>query len=221
MGKTTQDKTARKSPRVPTNEKNKDKSTKKPSKPKKTPSKTPSKTVAAGGIRKKHRFRPGTKALQEIRKLQSGKDKIKRAIPKASIARLIREILGERGDYRITANALDAFRESSEYAMVQLFQDTQRITCCSNRVMPTVNDMRCANQIRNNMNSCASTLSHTPGNDNNNDEDQSLFVRYSTNTGVSNKKKVIRKKKAPIDGALSSDILDMISNPTPSTDATV
>lgn len=46
-------------------------------------------TAAAGGVKKPHRFRPGTVALREIRKYQKSTDLLIRKLP---FQRLVREI---------------------------------------------------------------------------------------------------------------------------------
>jgi hypothetical protein len=47
------------------------------------------KIVSTGGLKKAHRFRPGTVALREIRKLQRSTDLL---IPKLPFQRLVREL---------------------------------------------------------------------------------------------------------------------------------
>ena len=48
--------------------------------------------VAAGGVKKPHRFRPGTVALREIRKFQKSTELLIRKLP---FQRLVREIAQE------------------------------------------------------------------------------------------------------------------------------
>lgn len=43
--------------------------------------KTPSKAPASGGVKKPHRYRPGTVALREIRKYQKTTDLLMRKLP--------------------------------------------------------------------------------------------------------------------------------------------
>ena len=50
------------------------------------------KVVAAGGVKKPHRFRPGTVALREIRRFQKSTELLIRKLP---FQRLVREIASE------------------------------------------------------------------------------------------------------------------------------
>jgi len=73
--------------------------------------------VTKGGeqvvVRKKHRYRPGTRATLEIKKYMHGKRATAKCIPKTRIEKLIREIqqdLGYRAD-RFTKKAIEALWE--------------------------------------------------------------------------------------------------------------
>ncbi|KAL6050645.1 centromeric DNA-binding histone H3-like protein cse4, variant 2 [Balamuthia mandrillaris] len=72
---------------------------------------------------KKRRFRPGTVAIREIRKLQRSTDLL---IPKLPFARVVRELakayLADT-EFRWQAQALLALQESAEMYLVQLFED--------------------------------------------------------------------------------------------------
>merc|ERR1719420_2841475 len=70
--------------------------------------------------KKKHRFRPGTKAIMEIKKYQKGTDLLLR---KGPFQRLVREISEEMHQgLRFQSNALLALQEASEAYMVTLFE---------------------------------------------------------------------------------------------------
>ena len=59
-------------------------------------------------VKKPHRFRPGTRALMEIRKYQRSTDLLIRKLP---FQRLIREIAqSQRGDMRFQSHALLALQ---------------------------------------------------------------------------------------------------------------
>lgn len=61
-------------------------------------------TQPAGGVKKPHRFRPGTVALREIRKYQKSTDLLIRKLP---FQRLIREIASEyKNDLRFQSAAV-------------------------------------------------------------------------------------------------------------------
>lgn len=70
---------------------------------------------AAGGIKKAHRFRPGTRAKMEIRQQQ--KSGVGCAIPRIAVERLTREILQDASNgtvERITHGALSAIHQALE-----------------------------------------------------------------------------------------------------------
>ena len=77
---------------------------------------------APGGIKKPHRYRPGTVALREIRKYQKSTEFL---IRKAPFQRLVREITqNQKADLRFQSSALGASQEASEAYLVGLFEDT-------------------------------------------------------------------------------------------------
>lgn len=113
------------------------------------------------GIKKKRRFKPGTRANMEIRRLQTGKDKDKRCFKKAPLARLIRQILSETGgEWRITPQTFDTLLQAAEQQLIELFVDTNRITTHNKRVEINIDDFKLANELRNDRNPYASTLAN-------------------------------------------------------------
>ena len=94
--------------------------------------------------KKPHRYRPGTVALQEIRKFQKSTDLL---IRRAPFARLVREILQTHGDYRIQPAALAAFQEAAEAHLVGLFEDTNKCAIHAKRVTIEPKDMQLARAI--------------------------------------------------------------------------
>lgn len=70
-----------------------------------------------------HRFRPGTRALMEIRKLQRSTSLCLRRLP---FARLVREITAQFSppgvNYRFQASALMALQEAMEASLIRLFE---------------------------------------------------------------------------------------------------
>lgn len=66
-------------------------------------------------IRKKRRFRPGTRATLEIRKYMNGKNATSKCIPKTRIEKLIREIVQENniGPDRLSQGAISALWEGT------------------------------------------------------------------------------------------------------------
>src|SRR3989338_5263788 len=68
-------------------------------------------TAASGGVKKPHRFRPGTVALREIRRYQKSTDLLIRKLP---FQRLVREIAQDfKTDLRFQSAAILALQEAS------------------------------------------------------------------------------------------------------------
>ncbi|EFA76639.1 hypothetical protein PPL_09944 [Heterostelium album PN500] len=75
----------------------------------------------SGGIKKTHRYKPGTVALREIRKYQKTSELLIRKLP---FQRLVREIAQEfKTDLRFQSSAIAALQEASEAYLVGLFED--------------------------------------------------------------------------------------------------
>ena len=67
---------------------------------------------ATGGVKKPHRYRPGTVALREIRRYQKSTDLLIRKLP---FQRLVREIAQDfKTDLRFQGSAVLALQEASE-----------------------------------------------------------------------------------------------------------
>ncbi|CAG0904866.1 unnamed protein product [Darwinula stevensoni] len=77
---------------------------------------------ATGGVKKPHRYRPGTVALREIRRYQKSTELLIRKLP---FQRLVREIAQDfKTDLRFQGSAVMALQEASEAYLVSLFEDT-------------------------------------------------------------------------------------------------
>jgi len=107
--------------------------------------------VAATPTRR-HRFRPGTVALREIRKYQKSTDLLLRKLP---FARLVREIaldfsfLEDGGiGLRWQSSALLALQEATEAFMVHLFEDANLCAIHAKRVTIMQRDIQLARRIR-------------------------------------------------------------------------
>ena len=101
---------------------------------------------ATGGVKKPHRFRPGTVALREIRRYQKSTELLVR---KAPFQRLVREIAQDfKNDLRFQNNAVAALQEASEAYLVGLFEDTNLCTIHAKRVTIFPRDMQLARRIR-------------------------------------------------------------------------
>src|ERR1700761_5707725 len=77
---------------------------------------------ATGGVKKPHRYRPGTVALREIRRYQKSTELLIRKLP---FQRLVREIAQDfKTDLRFQGSAVMALQEAAEAYLVSLFEDT-------------------------------------------------------------------------------------------------
>jgi histone H3 len=101
---------------------------------------------AVGGVKKPHRFRPGTVALREIRKYQKSTELLVRKLP---FQRLVREIAQEfKTDLRFQSSAVLALQEAAEAYLVGLFEDTNLCAIHAKRVTIMPRDMQLARRIR-------------------------------------------------------------------------
>jgi histone H3 len=101
---------------------------------------------STGGVKKPHRYKPGTVALREIRRYQKSTELLIRKMP---FQRLVREIaLDVRADFRFQSAALAALQEASEAYLVGLFEDTNLCAIHAKRVTIMAKDMQLARRIR-------------------------------------------------------------------------
>ena len=99
-----------------------------------------------GGVKKPHRFRPGTVALREIRKYQKSTELLIRKLP---FQRLVREIAQEyKADLRFQSGAVLALQEAAEAYLVTLFEDTNLCAIHAHRVTIMPKDIHLACRIR-------------------------------------------------------------------------
>jgi histone H3 len=103
-------------------------------------------TGGAGGQKRRHRFRPGTVALREIRKYQKSTELLLRKRP---FQRLLREIAQDfRVDLRFQSSAILAAQEAAEAYLIGLFEDTNLLALHAKRVTIMPKDMQLARRIR-------------------------------------------------------------------------
>merc|ERR1711935_13746 len=117
--------------------------------------KTPKKSMAQktkgpkasqGGVKRAHRFRPGTVALRHIRKYQKSTELLIRKLP---FQRLVRYIANDfKTDLRFQSSAVLALQEAAEAYMVGLFEDTNLCAIHAKRVTIMPKDMQLARRIR-------------------------------------------------------------------------
>lgn len=97
-------------------------------------------------IKRKHRYRPGTVALREIRTFQKSTDLLIRKLP---FMRLVREIAGEmKNDLRFQSSAILALQEAAEAYITTLFSDANLCCIHAKRVTIFPKDMQLARRIR-------------------------------------------------------------------------
>ncbi|KAF9513829.1 hypothetical protein BS47DRAFT_1343831 [Hydnum rufescens UP504] len=103
-------------------------------------------TTSAGGVKKPHRFRPGTVALREIRKYQKSTELLIRKLP---FQRLVREIAQDfKTDLRFQSSAVMALQEAAEAYLVSLFEDTNLAAIHAKRVTIQPKDLALARRLR-------------------------------------------------------------------------
>ena len=104
------------------------------------------KTTESTGIKKLHRYRPGTVALREIRRYQKSTELLIRKLP---FQRLVREVAaGIKSDLRFQSHAIMALQEASEAYLTSLFEDTNLCALHAKRVTIMPSDMQLARRIR-------------------------------------------------------------------------
>lgn len=103
-------------------------------------------TPSIGGVKKPHRYRPGTVALREIRKYQKSTDLLVRKLP---FQRLVREVSQDfYVDLRFQGSAVLALQEASEAYVVGLMEDTNLCAIHSKRVTIMPKDIHLTRRIR-------------------------------------------------------------------------
>ncbi|KAL5495631.1 HHT2_1 [Sanghuangporus vaninii] len=102
--------------------------------------------ATTGGVKKPHRFRPGTVALREIRRYQKSTELLIRKLP---FQRLVREIAQDfKTDLRFQSSAVMALQEASEAYLVSLFEDTNLAAIHAKRVTIQPKDLALARRLR-------------------------------------------------------------------------
>ena len=99
-----------------------------------------------GGIKKPHRYRPGTVALREIRRYQKSTELLIRKLP---FQRLVREIAQDfNTDLRFQSAAIGGLQEACEAYLVGLFEATNLCAIHAKRVTIMPKDIQLARRIR-------------------------------------------------------------------------
>ena len=100
-----------------------------------------------GGVKKPHRYKPGTVALREIRRYQKSTDTL---IPKAPMSRLVSELVEdfkEDQGFRTTGAARGALEEACSYYSVGVFEDSNLCAIHAGRVGIKEKDMQLAMKL--------------------------------------------------------------------------
>ena len=106
----------------------------------------PKSAPATGGVKKPHRYSPGSVALAEIRKYQKSTELLIRKLP---FQRLVREIAQDfKTNLRFQSSAVLALQEAAEAYLVGLFQDTNLAAIHAKRVTIMPKDIQLARRIR-------------------------------------------------------------------------
>jgi len=108
-------------------------------------------------VGRKRRYKPGIRALREIRKYQKSTDLLLRRLP---FSRLVREIAheyatsmdivggGVAGGLRWQSTAIQALQEAAEAYLVHLFEDVNLLAIHAKRVTIMQKDIQLARRIR-------------------------------------------------------------------------
>jgi histone H3 len=101
---------------------------------------------ATGGVRKPHRYRPGTVALRQIRHFQKSTELLLRKLP---FMRLCQEVAQEfKVGLRFGKNAVLALQEASEAYLIGVFEDTNLSAIHGKRVTIMPKDVQLVRRIR-------------------------------------------------------------------------
>lgn len=105
-------------------------------------------SVRAERGHKVRRFRPGTRALREIRHFQKTTGLLIRKLPFAQLVREIASYMQPEYLMRWRAEALEALQEAAEEYLVKLLEDANICAIHAKRVTLMVKDIQLARRIR-------------------------------------------------------------------------
>ncbi|XP_074633076.1 uncharacterized protein LOC141891925 isoform X1 [Acropora palmata] len=105
-------------------------------------------TTKGESTRKKRRYRPGTRALMEIKYYQKTTHLLLRKKPFMRLVREIADRFYKQGELRWQITALFALQESAEAFLVRLFEDSNLCAIHAKRVTVMPRDMQLARRIR-------------------------------------------------------------------------
>lgn len=101
---------------------------------------------ASSGVKRQHRWRPGTVAVREIRQFQKSTNLL---IQKAPFQRLVREVSGaQKEGLKFQGSAILALQEATEAYVVSLLADTNLACIHARRVTIQPKDVQLALRLR-------------------------------------------------------------------------
>jgi histone H3 len=109
-----------------------------------------SKKQRASGMKKSFRYRPGTVALREVKRLQKTTELLVRRAPFRRLVREVATTLAQPGgkEIRFQLSALEAIQEASEAYIVQVLEDTNLCALHANRVTAMPKELLLARRLR-------------------------------------------------------------------------
>ncbi|RYP79490.1 hypothetical protein DL769_002945 [Monosporascus sp. CRB-8-3] len=100
-------------------------------------------------VGRKRRYRPGTLALREIRRLQNNTDLLLKKLPFSRVVRDIALTMRPKDEgFRWQSQAILALQEAAEAFLVHLFEDTNLCAIHAKRVTIMQKDIQLARRIR-------------------------------------------------------------------------
>jgi histone H3 len=107
-------------------------------------------TVSQGGIKRPHRFKPGTVARREVHRYQHGRDATTQLLKKAPLRRLVRETMQDETDtpLKLSSNAFANLHEAVEDELVKVFTTAGIAAKHAGRITIYSRDMALAENIR-------------------------------------------------------------------------
>lgn len=107
---------------------------------------------STGGIKKAHRYRPGTVALREIRNMQKSTELLMKKLPFQRIVRdicLKIRVADNKGEgLRFQSEAIKALQEACEYYLINLLEAGNLCAIHAKRVTLQVKDLHLAYKLR-------------------------------------------------------------------------
>ena len=98
------------------------------------------------GVKKPHRYRPGTVALREIRRYQKSTDLLLKKLPFSKLCREYARDANHHGKFQ--GSSMLALQEDTEAYLVTLWEDTNLCALHAKRVTVMPKDMQLARRIR-------------------------------------------------------------------------